>query len=243
VLGQRISPVRLYFMGLFDTVASVGVPMGMNNAGALMNGFGSTHLTMAHRSHNELGNLAFGRASSADPAPGQFTGHMEWASDLRIPEMVEDCLHMVAAHEIRNSFPLDSVAQGAVYPSNCREMVYPGAHSDVGGGYRAGEGARSRSTGALLSMIPLRVMRAQAIQAGVPLDDSLNPQDFAEDAASKESFDLLHQRFTRYMDIVGWECAQCEEQPGVHPHGDGAAGEKREPVFLAQGADGHPAGP
>ncbi|MFY0583563.1 hypothetical protein ACN28S_63020 [Cystobacter fuscus] len=47
---------------------------------------------------------------------------------------------MIAAHEIRNSFPVDSVLQGNSYPKNCREMVYPGAHSDVGGGYRRGEG-------------------------------------------------------------------------------------------------------
>ncbi|MFY0581809.1 phospholipase effector Tle1 domain-containing protein [Cystobacter fuscus] len=118
--------------------------------------------------------------------------------------MVEDCLHMVAAHELRNSFPVDSLLQGLESPSNCREMLYPGAHSDVGGGYRPGEGARSRTNGSLLSMIPLRVMREQAIQAGVPLGNGLNSQDFAEDAASKESFELLHQRFTGYMNAVGW---------------------------------------
>ncbi|WP_395842894.1 T6SS phospholipase effector Tle1-like catalytic domain-containing protein [Cystobacter fuscus] len=204
VLGQRAITLRLYFMGLFDSVASVGVPMGMNNAGSLVKGFGSTLLAMQHRKGSDLGNLAFGSAPGADPSPGHYTGHMAWASDLRIPEMVEDCLHMVAAHEVRNSFPVDSILQGQRYPSNCREMVYPGAHSDVGGGYRVGEGARSRSTGALLSMIPLRVMRAQAIQAGVPLDDSVNAQDFAEDSASREPFDLLHQRFTAYMNAAGW---------------------------------------
>ncbi|EPX57392.1 hypothetical protein D187_007146 [Cystobacter fuscus DSM 2262] len=204
VLGQRTSPVRLYFMGLFDSVASVGLPMGINNVGSMVGGLGSTGLAMAHRNYKDLENIAFGSAPGADPAPGGFNGHMEWAGDLRIPELVEDCLHMVAAHEIRNSFPVDSVLQGQSYPSNCREMVYPGAHSDVGGGYRVGEGGRSRSTGALLSMIPLRVMRAQAIHAGVPLDASVNPQDFAEDSANSESFELLHQRFTRYMDIVGW---------------------------------------
>ncbi|WP_395853406.1 T6SS phospholipase effector Tle1-like catalytic domain-containing protein [Cystobacter fuscus] len=204
VLGQRTFPVRLYFMGLFDSVASVGVPMGMNNVDSLVKGFGSTLLAMQNRKGSDLGRLAFGNAPGADPSPGRYTGHMAWANELRIPEMVEDCLHMVAAHEVRNSFPVDSVLQGQSYPSNCREMVYPGAHSDVGGGYRVGEGGRSRSTGSLLSMIPLRVMRAQAIQAGVPLDDSVNAQDFAEDSASRESFDLLHQRFTTYMNTVGW---------------------------------------
>ena len=204
VLGQRTSPVRLYFMGLFDSVASVGLPMGMNNTGTAVTGQVSMGLALSARNSSDLEKIAFGSAPGADPAPGGFNGHMDWAGDLRIPEMVEDCLHMVAAHEIRNSFPVDSVLQGESYPSNCREMVYPGVHSDVGGGYRVGEGGRSRSTGALLSMIPLRVMRAQAIQAGVPLNESANPQDFAEDSASRESFDLLHQRFSRYMDTVGW---------------------------------------
>jgi hypothetical protein len=135
-------------------------------------------------------------------------GHMAWADDLRIPELVEDCLHMVAAHEIRNSFPLDSVLQGVRYPRNCREMVYPGAHSDVGGGYRQGEGARSPTPGSLLSLVPLRAMRAEAIRAGVPLLAQLPSEslksDFAEDAASKGAFETLNRRFKLYMDTVGW---------------------------------------
>jgi Uncharacterized alpha/beta hydrolase domain (DUF2235) len=59
---------------------------------------------------------------------------MDWANGLEIPPLIEQCVHMVAAHEIRNSFPLDSALQGLQYPFNVREMVYPGAHSDVGGG-------------------------------------------------------------------------------------------------------------
>jgi hypothetical protein len=204
-LGQRTYPIRLRFMGLFDTVASVGVPMSANNAGSLVGGLGSTRLTLWNRSGDDLLNLAFGNEPGADPAPGFANGHMAWADDLRIPEMVEDCLHMMAAHEIRNSFPVDSVLQGLKYPSNCREMVYPGAHSDVGGGYRRGEGARSRTNGSLLSMIPLRAMRDEALKAGVPLrTDIPNNEDFAEDPASKDAFQLLCQRFTGYMNASGW---------------------------------------
>ena len=215
-LGQRTSPIRLYFMGLFDTVASVGTPLSLNNTASVLMSTVSTRAGMMDRNARDLSQLAFGTEPGADPAPGLSTGHWAWANDLRIPEMVEDCLHMVAAHELRNSFPVDSLLQGSEYPANCREMLYPGAHSDVGGGYRPGEGARSRTNGSLLSMIPLRVMRDQAIQAGVPLVKVPNDQDFAEDTASKESFELLHQRFCGYMNAVGWS-----EQPlgvGVLAH-------------------------
>jgi hypothetical protein len=157
-------PVRLYFMGLFDTVASVGAPMGTNNLQALDLTTGLLDLKQVlngrHMYGSTLEDIAFasGGAPGADPASGMANGHMAWADDLRIPEMVEDCLHMVAAHEIRNSFPLDSVLQGARYPRNCREMVFPGAHSDVGGGYRQGEGARSPLPGSFLSLVALRAM-------------------------------------------------------------------------------------
>ncbi|HEX8819698.1 MAG TPA: DUF2235 domain-containing protein [Archangium sp.] len=199
-LGQRAYPIRLYFMGLFDTVASVGLPLSMNNVVSLTKGLGMTRFAMMDRSQKDLTQLAFGNGPGADPAPGLNDGHLAWAKELSIPEMVEDCLHMVAAHELRNSFPVDSVLQGLRYPTNCREMVYPGAHSDVGGGYRLGEGARSRTSGSLLSMIPLRAMRDQALRAGVPLrTDLANNEDFAEGSGSKEAFELLCQRFSGYM--------------------------------------------
>ncbi|NNB97680.1 DUF2235 domain-containing protein [Corallococcus exiguus] len=207
-------PIRLYFMGLFDTVASVGMPMSTNNGQAIDLSSGLLSLEQAlnsrHAYGSTLSNIAFaeGGAPGADPASGWADGHMAWADDLRIPAMVEDCVHMVAAHEIRNSFPLDSVLQGSGYPKSCREMVYPGAHSDVGGGYRLGEGARSTAAGSFLSLIPLRAMRAQAIKAGVPLEASsplpLKQKDFGEDASSKTAFATLSRRFNHYMDTSGW---------------------------------------
>jgi hypothetical protein len=163
--------VRLYFMGLFDTVASVGSPMGTNNLQSIDLTSGLLDLRQAlqgrHAYGSTLDDIAFasGGAPGADPASGLSNGHMGWADDLRIPDMVDDCLHMIAAHEIRNSFPVDSLLQNLRYPRNCRERVYPGAHSDVGGGYRRGEGARSPSPGSFLSLVPLRHMRAEAISA------------------------------------------------------------------------------
>ncbi|MBN8226942.1 DUF2235 domain-containing protein [Corallococcus macrosporus] len=158
---------------------------------------------------SSLAEIAFasGGTPGADPASGLANGHMTWADDLRIPAMVEDCVHMVAAHEIRNSFPLDSVLQGLRYPKNCREMVYPGSHSDVGGGYRPGEGARSTEAGSFLSLIPLRGMRLEAIKAGVPLEAAsplpLKQKDFGEDSSSKSAFASLLSSFSHYMDCAG----------------------------------------
>ena len=70
-------------------------------------------------------------------------GHWGWAStaDLRIPPspVVQNCVHYVALHERRLSFPLDSVCRHDSLPSNCHELICPGAHSDLGGGYLPGE--------------------------------------------------------------------------------------------------------
>ncbi|AXL52464.1 Hcp [Paraburkholderia caffeinilytica] len=116
--GERV-PLRINFMGLFDTVASVGGP----------------------------------------------TLHLDWASELAIPPEVERCVHYVSAHEVRQAFPLDSVRVGRTYPVNCEEVVYPGVHSDVGGGYAPDEQGRSCD----LARIPLRHMLADALRAGVPM--------------------------------------------------------------------------
>ncbi|WP_186162065.1 T6SS phospholipase effector Tle1-like catalytic domain-containing protein [Burkholderia gladioli] len=125
--GIRV-PLRVSFMGIFDTVASVGGP-------AL---------------------------------------HHDWASELAIPPEVERCVHYVSAHEVRRAFPLDSVRVDKIYPGNCEEVVYPGVHSDVGGGYGANEQGRDRD----LSLIPLRHMFVEALRAGVPLKslDQMEPR-------------------------------------------------------------------
>lgn len=135
-------PLRFRFMGLLDTVASVG---------------------------------KFDLAVNA--LAGSTGGHANWArSDhLHILPQVENCLHFVAMHEQRKNFPLDTVAIGdAVLPSNCHEYVYPGTHSDIGGGYAPGELGISYGTSLelsdrkKLSQIPLNHMYRCAVAAGVP---------------------------------------------------------------------------
>lgn len=130
-------PVTFDFMGLFDTVASVGL------------------------------------ASSA-PLPGAH-GHYGWADadhSLKLPEVPPTkCLHLVSAHEIRRSFPLDSIMDGNNFPASCTEIVMPGVHSDVGGGYLPKEQGRGKDGQGedMLSRVPLSMMYRAARLAGVPL--------------------------------------------------------------------------
>lgn len=147
-------PISIQFLGLFDTVAAVGL---------------------------------------ADSVPFA-AGHMSWADgsmrlpdgDTRLPEdrrFLERCVHLVSAHEQRASFPLDSIrrcdrrADGSLakdgqsrYRANTEEFVYPGMHSDVGGGYPPGDqGKAPAEQGLLMSQIPLHHMYAEAFRAGAPL--------------------------------------------------------------------------
>lgn len=204
-------PVRLIFLGLWDTVASVGFPMSANNtplAQSMSAISAQTAMRWRNASPQGVRSLAFGQPG-ADPAPGKYDGHMGWANPLHIVGMVERCVHMVAAHESRNSFPLDSCRRGMGYPDGVAEMVYPGAHSDVGGGYRPGEGARSAEPGQMLSLIPLRVMHAKAFEAGVPLNplSALPTSDlqeqFATDEASQPEFAKLTALWSHYMAQAG----------------------------------------
>ncbi|MEV5456626.1 DUF2235 domain-containing protein, partial [Streptomyces sp. NPDC052535] len=152
-------PVQIDFMGLFDTVASVGAAQSF---------FESV-----------------------------FDGHGGWASaeDLRIPADVRRCVHMVAAHEVRGSFPVDLV-DGA----NCEQIIYPGVHSDVGGGYTPGEQGRSPKDADKLSQIPLCDMYRHALAAGVPL----LPMGEAdkETAAQFEVSPKLRQHYNAYLQAM-----------------------------------------
>ncbi|MFC0253256.1 T6SS phospholipase effector Tle1-like catalytic domain-containing protein [Massilia consociata] len=130
--------VQFDFLGIFDTVASVG-------------------------GGNTLGNA---------PVGTYLDGHGAWADaedSLRIPCGLK-CLHLVAAHEIRRSFPVDSISVGGSVAGQCEELVLPGAHSDVGGGYCPREqGKGSDLLGSdMMSRIPLLLMYKSARLSGVP---------------------------------------------------------------------------
>lgn len=102
------------------------------------------------------------------PLPGAlFDGHWSWANcvDEPLPGCVTNGLHLIAAHEMRMNFPVTRQSG-----SGMQEHLYPGSHSDVGGGYAPGEQGRSREgQSSLLSQIPLAHMYLEARKAGVPL--------------------------------------------------------------------------
>lgn len=122
-------PPQLNFMGVYDTVASVGIA-GMSRV---------------------------------------FKGKLDWAAGemMSIHPEVKQCVHFAALHEQRINFPLDLASGG-------RESLYPGMHSDVGGGYSPGGqgkdfvGGKADGT-AKLSQITLIDMHHEAIKAGVLL--------------------------------------------------------------------------
>jgi serine/threonine protein kinase len=193
-------PIEVYFMGLFDTVASVGAPPAAKN---LMRNLRGTYNSTPGYMSPALSSTAMTLAA-IDVFLSQADGHVAWGNDMRIPGdgFVKHCEHMVAAHEFRNSFPLELVMDKGYYPDNCRESVYPGAHSNVGGGYRPGEGGKSDTESNLLSQIPLREMHRIAIGKGVPLKklSELDPdvlRGFAVDPA-------LARRYDHYMKQAGF---------------------------------------
>jgi hypothetical protein len=139
-------PVHFEFLGLFDTVASVGLANTFNTA----------------------------------------DGHWGWAdaeASLRVPPEFTECLHLVSAHEVRRSFPLDSISDNGKLGSRRYEIVYPGVHSDIGGGYSPREqGKGKHETGTdMLSRLPLAHMYRAARLAGVPLKLELVTQQSVKD--------------------------------------------------------------
>jgi hypothetical protein len=156
--GGFIPPrLVIYFLGVFDTVASVG--------------FGGSRL---ERTMTEIFNLVNGKIY-LDTGSG---GHADWAEDLSIPSCVRFCEHYLAAHEVREKFPADSIRVDHVTTPNCRETIYPGAHSDVGGGY---DDMFQESRSNELSRIPLCNMYLSAYAAGVPFNP---PEDILRDYGS-----------------------------------------------------------
>lgn len=132
-------PIDVEYLGLLDTVASVGIAA---------------------------------IAAGAD-------GHMGWADgnqELPQGDLLKRCLHIVASHEQRQCFPSESIRRtSGNYPANKVEVIYPGVHSDQGGGYPPGDQGKAGSEGnlegdgLLLSQIALHDLYADAFAHGAPL--------------------------------------------------------------------------
>ena len=200
-------PIEVDFLGLFDTVASVALPASANTKTETLDE--ALHplpaLARYFLAGDKLERQAFGNAgkAGANPAEGTFDGHGYWAADLRIPKLVKHGLHLVAGHEFRNSFPLDSVMNGDEPPPNFQEIVLPGSHSDVGGGYEPSEGGKCCPLGSLSSMVPLWLMFNAAAKFvpfyPVALFAEHNKQDFAIDARGKPGHDTMTALYERYL--------------------------------------------
>jgi hypothetical protein len=208
-LNHGAWPVRIRFMGLFDTVASVGLPMSSNTTSVVGAVASSVSYMIRVRLRDYLHTrpevLAFSENAvpGADPAPGDYDGHTDWGGQLEINEAVEEVRHFVAAHEIRNSFPLDSISvlrRGRITKAeHFHEAVYPGAHSDVGGSYCPGEGARGSEPQENLGLIPLMHMYKYATLRGVPLLPEcawkpLHKGDFKVDLKLLRAYDYYQRK-------------------------------------------------
>jgi len=204
--------LRVRFLGIFDTVASSGLAASANVMGKIRAIYADhkkhVEKRLSDRRETRADILAFtgeGKAG-ADPTPGWFDGHNAYGGRLQIPHMVEDVRHIVAAHENRNSFPLDSVTvlqdDGTFFkPPHFHEYVFPGVHSDVGGSYSPGEGGKHPDRVRKLGLIPLRMMYEFALSAEVPMIPS-SAWDFkiSEDFVTD---DQVEKDFTYYQSKLG----------------------------------------
>jgi hypothetical protein len=113
-------PFEINFLGLFDTVASFGVPSQ------------NVRLPFQER-------------------------------ELIVSPLIKRCVHLVAAHEVRFSFPVDLVRKNGRLAGDWLEVAYPGVHSDVGGGYEPAAQEIDNN----YARIPMKDMMREALAHGV----------------------------------------------------------------------------
>ncbi|MCD7100408.1 DUF2235 domain-containing protein [Stenotrophomonas sp. MMGLT7] len=125
-------------------------------------------------------------------------GLFDWANKTMRMGDAEASVHYVAAHEIRRSFPLSTARAGGSWPARTKEFVYPGAHSDIGGGYSPGDqGKAVAGRSSLMSQIPLNDMYFEACNGGV----RLLPMDEVEEE-TKDDYKIdpaLERAFSAYL--------------------------------------------
>lgn len=151
--GDLKIPLSVEFIGLLDTVASVGIP--------------------------HMAPISEGHMGWAD-------GNQELPEEKKYGGLIKHGVHLVSAHEQRLCFPLDSIRRtDGSYPARCVEVLYPGMHSDLGGGYPPGDQGKANGPddALLLSQIALHDMYAAAFAAGAPFKV---PPDAIPDALKKD---------------------------------------------------------
>lgn len=134
-------PYEVNFLGLFDTVASVGIP----------------HSAMTAINLDGLDGHWAWTANGALNVPNAVKKCVHFFS-------IHEQRMSFPLDSIRmgQSYPRTD--------PNRKEVAYPGVHSDVGGGYVMGnEGKAREGDGSKLSQITLHNMYIEALKAGVPL--------------------------------------------------------------------------
>lgn len=157
-LSYQSYAMRMNFLGVFDTVASFGVPSQ------------NVRLPFEER-------------------------------ELIVSPLMERCVHYVAAHEVRFSFPVDLIRKNGKLAGEWVEEVYPGVHSDVGGGYEpTAQGIDNN-----YSRIPMRDMMRESVAKGVRMlsyeeVEKTNKPLFDERFACLDS---TQQAYRQYMAACG----------------------------------------
>jgi hypothetical protein len=120
----------------------------------------------------------------------------------------------VAAHELRFSFPVDLIRKDGKLAGNWVEKVFPGVHSDVGGGYAPKEQGIDDN----YARIPLREMLREAVLSGVRIisyDDlkRLYSQFFHERFECRQDTEAAYTRYMAACTSVG---GSVEQQIAAH---------------------------
>lgn len=115
-----------------------------------------------------------------------------------VPAFVEKALHVIAAHELRQAFPITVLGT-----NRYRQVVYPGAHADIGGGYSDGEQGRKNA----LPRIALLQMLDEARAAGLKIQSvgEMMQDDIGWQTKYRQSFSVdkgCLDTFNAYMKNV-----------------------------------------
>lgn len=151
------------------------------------------------------------------------SGFFDWADGNLDIAGVASTEHHIASHEVRLSFPLSTARTGQTYPAMTRERAYPGAHSDVGGGYSPGDQGKSKAgRAAMLSQIPLNDMHFAALNAGAALLKTAEmpgpiQRDFAVDPTLNAAFDA-YASWTNFDDKADLAAAGVRAENRLQDH-------------------------
>jgi hypothetical protein len=121
--------------------------------------------------------------------------------NLVVPHAIERCVHFIAAHELRFSFPVDLIRKDGKLMPNWTERAYPGVHSDVGGGYEpVCQGITNN-----YARIPMRDMMREAVKSGVRIVDYDDIVKYGK-GVFVSRFEIKPETldaYTKYMGAIG----------------------------------------